>query len=178
MEVFSFAQRLSLLRKERGYSQKAMAEKLHISQALLSHYEKGIREPGLDFVARAAKLYGVSTDFLLGLSSLENESLEMQVMNAVCSLMDSEQMRPALTAEMYCLLRMTAEMPELFELDEKTFQAGGVKAYADCCLAKAAISATDVGERLEALKKVFPEKFQGLKDMLREVERQTADFLK
>ena len=53
-----------------------------------------------------------------------------------------------------------------------------MKAYADCCLAKAAISATDVGERLEALKKVFPEKFQGLKDMLREVERQTADFLK
>lgn len=59
---------LALLRKERGLSQRAAAADLGISQALLSHYEKGAREPGLAFVARAARYYNVSADFLLGLS--------------------------------------------------------------------------------------------------------------
>lgn len=35
---------------------------------LLSHYEKGAREPGLDFVVRACNYYGVSADYLLGRS--------------------------------------------------------------------------------------------------------------
>ncbi|MCI8497183.1 MAG: helix-turn-helix transcriptional regulator, partial [Clostridiales bacterium] len=40
----SFPRIITLLRKERGISQKAAAQELGISQALLSHYEKGIRE--------------------------------------------------------------------------------------------------------------------------------------
>ena len=35
---------IKLLRKERGITQKQAAEDLGVSQALLSHYEKGIRE--------------------------------------------------------------------------------------------------------------------------------------
>ncbi len=63
-----FPRILSLLRKERGISQKEAASELGISQALLSHYEKGIRECGLDFVVRAADYYHVSCDYLLGRS--------------------------------------------------------------------------------------------------------------
>jgi Predicted transcriptional regulators len=59
---------LTLLRKERGITQKEAAANLGISQALLSHYEKGIRECGLEFVVRAADFYGVSCDYLLGRS--------------------------------------------------------------------------------------------------------------
>ena len=44
------------------------AQDLDISQALLSHYEKGIRECNLDFVNKAARYYGVTADFLLGLT--------------------------------------------------------------------------------------------------------------
>lgn len=61
-----FPRILSLLRKEKGISQKSAAAQLHISQALLSHYEKGIRECGLDFLIRCADFYGVSCDYLLG----------------------------------------------------------------------------------------------------------------
>ena len=64
-----FPRVLSLLRKEKGISQKEAAEKLGVSQALLSHYEKGIRECGLDFLIRAADFYNVSTDYLLGRSA-------------------------------------------------------------------------------------------------------------
>lgn len=63
-----FSRILTLLRKEKGISQKLAAAELNISQALLSHYEKGIRECGLDFVIRAADFYGVSCDYLLGRS--------------------------------------------------------------------------------------------------------------
>lgn len=59
---------LALLRQERGLSQRSVAKDLGISQALLSHYEKGAREPGLAFVAKACRYYNVSADFLLGLS--------------------------------------------------------------------------------------------------------------
>ncbi len=62
----AFPRILTLLRKERRVSQKQVAMDLHISQALLSHYEKGIRECGLDFVVRVADYYSVSCDYLLG----------------------------------------------------------------------------------------------------------------
>ena len=60
--------RLSSLRKEKGLSQKEAVAGLGVSQALLSHYENGIRECGLDFLCRAADYYNVTTDYLLGLS--------------------------------------------------------------------------------------------------------------
>ncbi len=62
----AFPRMLTLLRKERGISQKKASADLQVSQALLSHYEKGIRECGLDFVVRVADYYGVSCDYLLG----------------------------------------------------------------------------------------------------------------
>ena len=61
-----FSRTLSLLRQEKGVSQRAAAGELGISQALLSHYENGIREPGLPFVVKACDYYGVSADYLLG----------------------------------------------------------------------------------------------------------------
>ena len=64
----SFSGRLSELRKERGLSQKEAAAQLGVSQALLSHYEKGIRECGLDFVVKVSEFYGVTCDYLLGRS--------------------------------------------------------------------------------------------------------------
>lgn len=71
-KISKFSVILSQLRKERGISQKKAATDLGISQALLSHYEKGIRECGLDFVIRCSEYYGVTTDYLLGVSSSRN----------------------------------------------------------------------------------------------------------
>lgn len=64
--VIDFPRTLSLLRQEKKISQRVAAAELGVSQALLSHYENGVREPGLSFVVRAADFYGVSADFLLG----------------------------------------------------------------------------------------------------------------
>ena len=63
-----FSAKISMLRREKGITQRKAAEDLQISQALLSHYEKGIRECSLDFVRKAAVYYGVTADFLLGIT--------------------------------------------------------------------------------------------------------------
>ncbi|MCI8849752.1 MAG: helix-turn-helix transcriptional regulator [Oscillibacter sp.] len=79
-----FSRTLSLLRQEKGVSQRTAAGALGISQALLSHYEKGIREPGLAFVVRACDYYNVSADFILGrtLSREGNMLTEQDILNA------------------------------------------------------------------------------------------------
>ncbi|MCL2539063.1 MAG: helix-turn-helix domain-containing protein [Oscillospiraceae bacterium] len=78
MSDTGFNRILTLLRKERGITQKEAARNLGISQALLSHYEKGIRECGLDFLVRVASYYEVSCDYLLGLSP-DRSGLILQV---------------------------------------------------------------------------------------------------
>ena len=67
-----FCRTLALLRREKGVSQRTAAAELDVSQALLSHYENGAREPGLSFVVRACNYFGVSADFLLGRSMLRD----------------------------------------------------------------------------------------------------------
>lgn len=62
----SFGNVLAQLRQDAGLSQRKLAGELHISQALLSHYENGTREPGLAFVCNACDYFGVSADYLLG----------------------------------------------------------------------------------------------------------------
>ena len=67
-----FPRILKLLRKERGLRQKEAADKLGVAQALLSHYENGKRECGLDFLVQAADFYNVSVDYILGRSNSRN----------------------------------------------------------------------------------------------------------
>lgn len=64
----NFSLRLTDLRREKKVSQKEAATQLGVSQALLSHYEKGIRECGLDFLKKACDYYDVTSDYLLGIT--------------------------------------------------------------------------------------------------------------
>ena len=65
----NFPETLSALRKARGVSQRQAASELGISQALLSHYENGAREPGLSFICKVCDYYSVTADYLLGRSA-------------------------------------------------------------------------------------------------------------
>lgn len=80
----TFSQTMSALRKSRGLNQRQAAADLQISQALLSHYENGAREPGLEFVCRACEYYHVSADYLLGLTEIPGGAEEM--LGALASL--------------------------------------------------------------------------------------------
>ena len=87
----TFPETLSALRRERNISQRKAAADLNISQALLSHYEKGVREPGLSFVCRACDYYNVSADYLLCRSESTDPAKSMGKA-AESILMDMQQL--------------------------------------------------------------------------------------
>ena len=60
-------ERLKLLRKQKGVSQKVVAEAIGVTLSAYSNYEQGIREPSYDILIKLAKFYDVTTDYLLGL---------------------------------------------------------------------------------------------------------------
>lgn len=97
--------RLVNLRKEKNLSQKEAAAALGVSQGLLSHYEKGIRECGLDFLCRAATFYDVSSDYLLGLSETKMMSDALFVQDEIPQ--DSEmRMSTIFRSSVYLLDRL------------------------------------------------------------------------
>ena len=52
-------------------TQEEVAEELHIKRVNLSNYETGRREPDLETLAQLANLYGVTTDWLLGIGKMK-----------------------------------------------------------------------------------------------------------
>ena len=61
--------RLRDIREDRDLSQTDIAKVLHMSQVQYSRYETGLRSIPIDKLAILAKFYGVSTDYLLGLTN-------------------------------------------------------------------------------------------------------------
>ena len=64
----AFAKRLKELRSENNYTQNFIASKLGIRQQSYARYESGVGEPNLDTLVSIAKLFSVSTDYLLGIA--------------------------------------------------------------------------------------------------------------
>lgn len=59
------ADKIARLRKQNGWSQEELAEKLGISRQSVSKWENGTSIPDLDKIIRMSGLFGVSTDYLL-----------------------------------------------------------------------------------------------------------------
>lgn len=58
--------RLKDLRKGRGLTQLQVAQRVGISKAMVSSYELSARQPSYDVLVKLAALFGVTTDYLLG----------------------------------------------------------------------------------------------------------------
>ncbi len=63
------------LRKERGLTQSEVADELMCDQSLYSKYEREVRSLSLENAIKLARYYGVSLDYLAGLTE-EQEKLE------------------------------------------------------------------------------------------------------
>lgn len=57
---------LKELRHERNLKQSALAKMLSVDQRTISNWETGIREPDYEMLVKIAKLFDVTTDYLLG----------------------------------------------------------------------------------------------------------------
>ena len=60
--------RIRDLREDADLKQRDMAEYLNCSQVCYSHYELGKRDIPTDVLVRLSRYYGVSVDYLLGLT--------------------------------------------------------------------------------------------------------------
>ena len=79
-----FSERLTQLREDRGLKRQEVADALEISRASLEYYEKGQRKPDIEVAARIAKYYGVSTDYLVGVSAAQVTASENETLKTVC----------------------------------------------------------------------------------------------
>ena len=55
----------------------------------MSHYENGAREPGLDFVCRACRYFGVSADYLLGLADEDETDRSGEELAAIAAELET-----------------------------------------------------------------------------------------
>jgi transcriptional regulator with XRE-family HTH domain len=61
-------ERLLDLRKTKGFTQDDLADQVGISQRMIGRYESGESDPSADSVIRLANFFGVTADYLLGLT--------------------------------------------------------------------------------------------------------------
>ena len=66
-----FSSRIRELRHEVDVTQKALAAGLGISERAYQYYELGAREPSISTLIALANYFGVSVDYLLGLSDVK-----------------------------------------------------------------------------------------------------------
>lgn len=61
--------RLKELRNERKLSQRELAKAIGVSPKAVNFWELGVNEPKASYIIALAKFFGVSTDYLLGVTN-------------------------------------------------------------------------------------------------------------
>lgn len=64
--MVDFGCKLKTLRVRDHYTQAQLAQKLGLTKSVISAYETGLRLPSYDVLIHIAKIFKVSTDYLLG----------------------------------------------------------------------------------------------------------------
>lgn len=70
----SIGERIARLRKEKGITQIEMAERLGVSQPVVSDYERGAIRLHGELILELAKIFGTSTDEILGVNEVAKTS--------------------------------------------------------------------------------------------------------
>ena len=66
--IFIFGERLKALRAEKNIGQNRLARDIDVSNASISYWENGKQEPSAEVIFKLAEYFGVSADYLLGLT--------------------------------------------------------------------------------------------------------------
>lgn len=67
--MVDFGRKLKTLRLQNDLTQAQLASKLGLTKSVVSAYETNLRLPSYDVLIHIAKIFSVSTDFLLGLEN-------------------------------------------------------------------------------------------------------------
>ena len=79
LDFTAFKKNLRDLIESRGLYAKDIAAEINVSTPTLSRCLQGVREPELKYVVRLARYFGVSVDWLLGLSNDRYEAVPTEV---------------------------------------------------------------------------------------------------
>ena len=75
------AERLRTLRRERELSKRELVGQLPINYSTYANYESGFREPNSEVLQMLARFYGVSIDYLMGMTENRRKADEIAVLN-------------------------------------------------------------------------------------------------
>jgi len=67
--MVNFGETLKRLRKQAGLTQKQLADCIGVTKSVVSYYELQERYPSPEVLIKLSRIFGVSTDHLLGLTS-------------------------------------------------------------------------------------------------------------
>ena len=91
--LVDFGNRLRALRIGKGWTQEQLSKRLGVTKSVISAYETSLRYPSYDILIRIAAVFGVSSDYLLGIEqrqtldisglTAENECLIRQLVDAL-----------------------------------------------------------------------------------------------
>lgn len=93
--------RITKARKRKGYSQKKLAGLSGVTEASLSRYENGLREPKPSTLNKIADVLEVTTDYLLGRTDIVQGVVMDKKNLGVAKKLDKEYMNIAIRMQMH-----------------------------------------------------------------------------
>ncbi len=78
-ELFTIAQKIKDLREKQDMTQSELAKILGLTRAAVNAWEMGISVPSTQYIIELAKLFSVSTDYLLGMN--DNAAISVNGLN-------------------------------------------------------------------------------------------------
>ena len=91
----SLGEKLKALRTAKKMSQKELAERIGIAKSVISFYESGDRFPSYDVLIKIARIFNVTTDYLLGndkniKDSARNSSVSDKIVDKILNVNKSK----------------------------------------------------------------------------------------
>ncbi len=91
MDVYDRGMRLKKLREKQHLSQKEVADRLGLTRATISAYERNTKTPSVEILVKIALLYRSSVDYILGLedrTSIFIDDLEKEEQDTISKMVE------------------------------------------------------------------------------------------
>ena len=75
--VIAFGEKLRDLRLKSGMTQLQLADKVNVTKSVISYYEHKDKKPSPDILIKFAEIFGVTTDYLLGVEKTPEAMLDV-----------------------------------------------------------------------------------------------------
>lgn len=92
VRLVNFGNRLKTLKIKKKLTQQQLADLLGLTKSVISAYENGLRYPAYDVLIKIARIFKVSTDFLLGVEikrEIDTSGLTDEQVEALIVLIDT-----------------------------------------------------------------------------------------